>query len=131
MVGGLVADKVRRLDTVAAFGFTVAAALLVLAAVVEMNRVPMVGIFGLAGFMLGIIAPSRDLLVRAVTPPGASGKTFGFVSVGLDVGSAGAPLLFGWILDMGAPKGVFLTAAALMMLALITAVAANKARVGA
>ena len=46
-----------------------------------------------------MIMPSRDMLVRAVTPEGASGKVFGFVSTGLNVGSAITPLLFGWIMD--------------------------------
>jgi hypothetical protein len=30
--------------------------------------------------------PSRDMIVRAVTPPGAYGRVFGFVSSGFNIG---------------------------------------------
>jgi MFS family permease len=76
--------------------------------------------------MIGMVSPSRDLMVRAVTPPGASGKVFGFVSVGIDIGATGAPLFYGWILDQGAPSGVFLVAASLMLLSLLAALVAAR-----
>jgi MFS family permease len=126
--GGFIADKLRRFDLISAIGFIVAAAAMCVVAFVALPVVPLVLVFGLAGFMLGMISPSRDLMVRAVTPPGTSGKVFGFVSVGLDVGGAGAPLLYGWILDQGAPAGVFLGAAAMMLLSLLAALAAARSR---
>ena len=52
-----------------------------------------------AGFASGIVAPSRDLIVRASTPPGAAGRVFGFVYSGLDVGSLATPVFYGWMLD--------------------------------
>ena len=55
----------------------------------------------IAGLFYGLIIPSRDMMVRSVTPPESVGKVFGFVSTGLNVGSAITPLLFGLILDAG------------------------------
>jgi len=126
--GGWVADKLRRFDLIAAIGFIAGAAAMCLVAFIALPVVGLVAAFGFAGFMVGIVSPSRDLMVRAVTPPGASGKVFGFVSVGLDIGGAGAPLFYGWILDQGAPVGVFLAAAALMLLSLLAALAAARSR---
>ena len=82
--------------------------------------------FALAGLMQGIIWPSRDMMVRSLTPRGSSGKVFGFVSSGLDVGGAVAPLLFGWIIDQGAPEGIFLLTALFMLTALAAAVGAAR-----
>jgi FSR family fosmidomycin resistance protein-like MFS transporter len=126
--GGWVADKLRRFDLIAAIGFLAGATAMCLVAFVALPVVGLVIVFGFSGFMVGIVSPSRDLMVRAVTPPGASGKVFGFVSVGLDVGGAGAPLLYGWILDQGAPAGVFLAAGTMMLLSLLAALAAARSR---
>lgn len=128
LAGGLIADRLRRLDLVATIGFLAAAGALVVGAAIPLTLVLSVAIFGFAGFMLGVIAPSRDLLVKSVTPDGASGKTFGFVSTGLDVGGALAGPFFGLMLDLGSPAWVFLAAAALMMVALLSGVGANLIR---
>jgi MFS family permease len=76
----------------------------------------------LAGFCLGVTSPSRDMLVRAATPRGASGKVYGFVYSGLDLGSSITPLVFGWLLDLGAPRTIFVVAAGLMLLTIVTVV---------
>jgi len=55
------------------------------------------------GFGSGIAGPSRDLLVRRATPPGATGRVYGIVYSGLDVGSAFAPAVFGILMDAGQP----------------------------
>jgi FSR family fosmidomycin resistance protein-like MFS transporter len=128
LTGGWVADKLQRFDLISAIGFIAGATAMCIVAFVALPVVGLVVVFGFSGFMVGIVSPSRDLMVRAVTPPGASGKVFGFVSVGLDVGSAGAPLLYGWILDQGAPAGVFLAAGAMMLLSLLAALAAARSR---
>lgn len=126
LAGGVAADRLGRLDAIAALGFSVAAAAMGLVASVAMSVMALALVFALAGFMLGMISPSRDLMVRAVTPPGASGKVFGFVSVGIDIGSAAAPLAFGWVIDAGMPGMVFLGAAALMMISLLAALGAAR-----
>ncbi len=62
---------------------------------------------GLVGFLFGIIQPSRDMLVRKAAPPGAAGRVFGIVSTGFNIGGIVGPLLFGWLMDQGAPRAVF------------------------
>ena len=69
--------------------------------------------------------PPRDLLVRAMTPPGQTGKVFGFVFVGFAVGSGITPLLFGWLLDNGRPELVFNTVAGFVFLSLCAIIAAR------
>ena len=66
------------------------------------------------------------MMVRAVTPPGASGKVFGFVTTGFNVGGIAAPLLFGAVLDHGDPGLVFWTVAALSLLTLVVVYATAR-----
>ena len=58
--------------------------------------------------------------MRGATPAGASGKTFGFVYSGLDLGTLVMPPLYGWLIDRGEPRAVFVVAAALMALTMLT-----------
>ena len=48
----------------------------------------------LAGLCGGMVMPSRDMIVREVTPPGAFGKVFAFVTTGYHIAGILAPLLF-------------------------------------
>ena len=85
-----------------------------------------VALMALAGFSVGLTNPSRDVLIRAATPPGAAGKVFGFVYSGLDFGSALAPLLFGYLLDGGQSRLVFAAVATMYMLAVATVLQLNR-----
>ena len=73
---------------------------------------------GLSGFFSGFTAPSRDLLVKKVTPTGSTGRIFGFVYSGLDFGSSLMPLLLGWIMDIGDANSVFYACAVMLFLLL-------------
>lgn len=71
-----------------------------------------------AGFGVGLAGPSRDMMIKRASPPGATGRVYGTVYSGLDLGFAlGAPV-FGALLDAGLPGGVFLGAAGAMALAI-------------
>jgi MFS transporter, FSR family, fosmidomycin resistance protein len=85
----------------------------------------------LMGFTKGVTAPSRDLLVRAATPAGASGKVFGFVYSGLDVGALAMPPVYGWLIDRGEPRAVFVVAAVLMVLTILTVLEVRRQGVAA
>ncbi len=126
LFGGFVADRLQRLDIVAAVGFVGAAAALVIVALVTLPYLAILTVFLFAGFMIGMISPSRDMMVRNISPPGASGRVFGFVSMGLDLGGVAAPVLFGWLMDRGLPEGVFLGAAAVLLLAIVAGFGANR-----
>jgi MFS transporter, FSR family, fosmidomycin resistance protein len=54
-----------------------------------------------------MIMPSRDMLVRAAAPEGAIGRAFGVVTMGLNIGGMVGPLMFGFLMDHGAPRWVF------------------------
>ena len=126
LVGGFLADRTSRHDVVAGSGmFLGAAATLAIASTAPpLALLPVV--MALAGFCLGATSPSRDMLVRAATPSGASGKVYGFVYSGLDLGSSLTPLLFGWLLDRGAPRMVFVASAAFMLLTIATVVQVRR-----
>jgi MFS family permease len=64
--------------------------------------------------------PSRDMIVREVTPPGSFGKVFGFVTTGFNLGGIISPLMFGAIMDHGSPRLVFVLVAAFSALAIFT-----------
>ena len=72
------------------------------------------------GFLTGFILPSRDLLLRSVTPDGAMGRVMGFVSSGANLAGGLVPLLFGLILDRYDAAWVFWIAAVLIATALFT-----------
>lgn len=128
LVGGDLAMRFKRLDTVALFGYGAASILLLLIAVAAMPLAALYAVFALAGFMLGVINPSRDMMVRAIAPAGHSGKVFGFVASGFDIGGLIAAPAFALMVDLQAPAWVFYTAAVIMALAFATAYAAGKAR---
>ena len=120
LAGGFVASRTTRHDYVAAAGMGVnALAILAVAA----YAVPGGGVavaLAIAGFASGIVAPSRDLIVRASTPPGAAGRVFGFVYSGLDVGAFATPVFYGWMLDQHLPHAVFYAVAAFTFAAMLT-----------
>jgi len=76
----------------------------------------------IAGFVAGITTPSRDMLVRKVTPDGASGRVFGFVYSGLDLGSCLIPLILGWVLDHGSAPVVFYIIGSMLLVTVLTVV---------
>lgn len=113
LVGGLFADRVRRHDRVATLGLLVAGALTVPIAAQAVPPALLLPLLALAGAAGGITNPSRDMIVRSATPPGASGKVFGFVYSGLDAGSFLAPPVFGFLMSAGMPSIIFWVAVVL------------------
>jgi FSR family fosmidomycin resistance protein-like MFS transporter len=82
------------------------------------------------GFATGISGPSRDLLVKRSSPENASGRVFGIVYSGLDVGQAIAPLVFAALIDRQAFSGVWLVLALLQVLMIASAVSVRRVRRG-
>ena len=119
-MGGVLADRATRHDLVAAGGLWAASALVFLLASGAPTALWLAPLMAAAGFSMGSTQPSRDTLVRGVTPRGASGKVFGFVYSGLDLGSLLMPPVYGWLLDRGEPRGIFLVATGLLVLTSLT-----------
>jgi sugar phosphate permease len=125
--GGFLADRTARHDLMAGGGMLGSAVVMLAVASGALPGAGLGPLGLLAGFCMGVTSPARDLLVRAVTPTGASGKVFGFVYSGLDLGSSTTPLLFGWILDRGTPGLLFVAAAGLMLATIATVVPLRRA----
>lgn len=127
--GGWIAGRTTRHGLVAAFGLIFSALAIIVLGLVEPNALVLVAFMALAGLSSGLIMPSRDMLVRAVTPPGAFGKVFGFVTNGFNLAGIVAPLIFGALMDRGAPRAVFILIGACSLAAIVTVVSAPRRRV--
>ena len=126
LVGAFLADHTRRHDLVAVTGMSTGAMLTLALATGALAPPALPVVMAVAGFALGMTTPSRDMLVRQATPRGASGKVYGFVYSGLDLGSSLTPLLFGWLLDRGEPRAVFVVSAIFMLLTITTVIQVRR-----
>ena len=118
--GGFAADWTDRHDLIATAGMALAAVAFVCVGGNIVTPDLLLGLFFAAGFVAGMTSPSRDMMVRKVTPKGASGRIFGFVYSGLDIGSALMPLLLGLMLDHAAPDLMFYTIALMFIITALT-----------
>jgi MFS transporter, FSR family, fosmidomycin resistance protein len=75
----------------------------------------------LAGVGTGISVPSRDMLIKKMVLPGATGRVYGTVYSGLDLGFALAAPVWGRLLDAGMPSAIFFSAAAALLVAVVSA----------
>jgi MFS family permease len=128
LAGGFLADRTNRHSHVAAFCFGINAAILLLIALVALPPALLTITMATTGFLGGMIAPSRDMLVRNAAPEGAAGRAFGIVSTGFNFSGILSPLLFGWIMDQGLPRWVFSISALFMMLTVVLALFTERKR---
>jgi MFS family permease len=119
--GGFLADRTRRHGQVAAVCFVIEAAITLVIATVTLAPVLLVAAMTAAGFLGGIIVPSRDMLVRNAAPAGAAGRAFGLVSTGFNFSWILSPILFGWIMDQNMPRWVFGASACFMIITVLLA----------
>lgn len=121
LAGGFLADHTHRHGQVAAICFGVNAGIVLLIAMLALPPVLLAAAMTTAGFLGGVIAPSRDMLVRSAAPAGAAGRAFGIVSTGFNFSGILSPLLFGWIMDQHLPHWVFGVSAIFMVLTVLLA----------
>ncbi|MEA2796544.1 MAG: hypothetical protein QOI87_3924 [Bradyrhizobium sp.] len=126
LAGGFLADRTRRHGQVAAACFAINAAIVFVIATVDLPSLLLTAAMGTAGFLGGVIAPSRDMLVRNAAPPGAAGRAFGIVSTGFNLGGIVSPLLFGWIMDQNSPHWVFGASVVFMTLTVLLALVTDR-----
>lgn len=125
-VGGFAADRTDRHDMIAICGMLTSALALLLLGSGALPAALVLPLFTLAGFFSGTTTPSRDMLVRKAAPEGATGRVFGFVYSGLDLGSALMPLLLGVVVESGRPGAVFYAVAALLVCTSATVVQVRR-----
>lgn len=129
--GGFLVDRSRNLESTAIVGYGLAALLILIVGFFGPGTVMVFILYAIAGFSFGVAFPARDMLVRAVTPKGASGKVFGFVYSGLDIGAAITPVLFGWLIDHNRTPLVFILIAVLTMLAIASVLVSRRSTAAA
>lgn len=121
LMGGWAMGRVARLEQLITGALLLAALLLALAGSGLLDGWGALVVTALAGFGTGLAGPSRDMLVKQATPPGATGRVYGAVYSGLDIGFALAAPVFGAALDHGMDAWVFWGAAGLMLLGVVSA----------
>jgi MFS family permease len=107
LFGGFLAAKLQAPERIVSscLSITIMLCLLLGAGYIPVSLIPVV-FFGL-GFGYGVVAPSRDLLVKTVTPKGVAGRVYGIVYSGIDLGAAVGPFIFGFFMDAGLPRALF------------------------
>ncbi len=128
VVGGFLASDPARCERIIGVGFGVAASVALAIALVDMPPLAVPALFGVMGFGAGMAGPSRDLIVKRASPPNATGRVYGVVYSGLDIGQAVAPLLYGALMDHQHPALVWLVIAAVQGLLIVNAFNVRKAR---
>ena len=128
LAGGILADRTRRHGQVAAACFAINAVIMLVIATVTLPTLLLTALMALAGFLGGVIAPSRDMLVRNAAPPGAAGRAFGIVSTGFNFGGIISPILFGWFMDHALPHWVFGASACFMAATVLLALVSERKR---
>jgi MFS family permease len=131
LAGGFLADRTSRHGQVAAACFGINAIIMLAIATIGLPSALLTSALGLAGFLGGVIAPSRDMLVRNAAPPGAAGRAFGIVSTGFNFSGILSPLLFGWIMDQNMPHWVFGASVVFMVLTVLLALVTDRKPQGA
>jgi len=121
VLGAVLADRTERHHVVATIGLLAGAALILVAALEPVPAaIGLPVLMALAGLCVGVTGPSRDSIVRRATPSGSSGKVYGFVYSGLDLGSTLTPGIFGMLVDRGIPSLVYATVVVALVLAVFT-----------
>ena len=129
LAGGWVADRIRRRhDAFAAACIVLVAVCIGAVAALRPPLALIAALFVVAGFFSGMVAPSRDMLIRSMSPPGEIAKVFGFVSTGFNLGGIVAPVLFGFMLDRSDPGNVFWTVALVSFATVFTVLTTGRAR---
>jgi MFS transporter, FSR family, fosmidomycin resistance protein len=121
VVGGFLASRVAHLERLIGICLLASALLLCLVASGAVPPIVAAALAALAGAGTGLAGPSRDMLIKRAAPPGATGRVYGTVYSGLDLGFAVAAPVFGALLDRGAAAGVFYGAAATLAMGVASA----------
>ncbi len=120
LTGGVVADRFRHPEMIICSAMTAFAVVFLILVIPGLPHVLILSVFVITGMLMGLAGPPRDMLVRDRTPAGSAGKVYGFIYAGLDAGAAVMPPVFGWLLDRGAPRAVFVLMSLVIALSVLT-----------
>lgn len=128
LVGGFLATDPARSERVVGTGFAVAAGISLLLGLAPLPALAVPVLFACMGFAAGFAGPSRDLLIKRSTPENASGRVYGVVYSGLDIGQAVSPLIFGLLMDQQAWRALFVGLALVQLTLVVTALRVRRTR---
>ncbi|KNZ33901.1 MAG: MFS transporter [Methylibium sp. NZG] len=128
VVGGFLASDPARCERIVGAGFGAAACIALLIGLADVPALAVPVLFGAMGFGAGIAGPSRDLLVKRSAPDNATGRVYGVVYSGLDIGQAIAPLVFGSLMDLQQPSMVWLGIALVQAVLIVSAFNVRRVR---
>ena len=128
VLGGFLAADPSRCERIVGGAFGVAAVFALTLGFAHLSAWVVPVVFGVMGFASGIAGPSRDLLVKKSTPANSTGRVYGVVYSGLDIGQAVAPLIFGGLMDQHQYSGVFLGLALVQGVLIASAFNVRRAR---
>jgi len=128
LVGGFLASDPERAERIVGIAFGLAATLALLIGFGTLAAWTVPVLFGAMGFVSGLAGPSRDLLVKQSAPDNATGRVYGVVYSGLDIGQAVVPLIVGTLMDHAAYRGVWLALALLQGVLIVSAFNVRRAR---
>jgi MFS family permease len=126
--GGFLAADPARCEQVVGVGMGLAACVALVVALADLPAWSIPPLFGLMGLVSGSAGPSRDMLVKRSTPANASGRVFGVVYSGLDIGQELAPLAFGRLMDGHRYQAVWLGLAAVQLVLIASAFNVRRVR---
>lgn len=121
VIGGFLVARVHRLEKIISVCLLGSAALLALVGMEILPGMAAVVVAALAGVGSGLAGPSRDMLIKRAAPPGATGRVYGTVYSGLDLGFSLAAPAFGYMLDHGMTSGVFYGASITLVVSVLCA----------
>ena len=128
LVGGFLASDPVRCERIVGIGFGVAASVALTMGLADVPAAMVPVLFGAMGFFAGLAGPSRDLLVKRSTPDNATGRVYGVVYSGLDIGQAIAPLAYGLLMDHGLPSAVWVGIAVVQGVLIVSAFNVRRVR---
>ncbi len=128
VLGGFLAADPSRCEKIVGAGFGIAALFALTIGFAPLAPMAVPVLFAMMGVAAGVAGPSRDLIVKRAAPPNATGRVYGVVYSGLDIGQAAAPLVFGPLMDMHRPADIWLGIAIVQGLLILSAFNVRKVR---
>ena len=128
VIGGFLVSDPRRCERIVGAAFAVAAVFALTLGLASLPAMAVPVLFGIMGLTSGIAGPSRDLLVKKSTPENSTGRVYGVVYSGLDIGQAIAPLMFGALMDRQNYTAVFIGLAAVQLILVASAFSMQRSR---
>lgn len=128
LAGGFLARDPERAERIVGIAFGLAALVALAIGFTALPALAVPVLFGVMGFCSGMAGPSRDLLVKRSAPDNATGRVYGVVYSGLDIGQALVPLLIGTLMDHGAFSSVWLALALLQGVLIVSAFNVRRVR---